>query len=514
MLPATTTTDTTGTHMASPAAWRVLPPPWRFLLLQKLELGNNGLHAAPAEVGMSKQLQWLTLSNNILAAPPPFIGGLGQLQVLLLDHNQLRSLPSSGGFDGGGGSWSDSDSSRNRRGSASGAVAWPGALINLDLSYNPLAAIAADAFGRLTALQVLNLAGCGLEAIQGGTFAGLAALQELFLHSNRMTVLADNLFQGLAAISVLNLEGSGRLALGTFHPATFENLPTLTRLSLGGLGLTTLPGSLFTGLAKLLSLDLGSNPGLTALPEFLLQPLVSLQSLSLCGTSLGSSLPPDWLHDISVSVVSISLCDHAVSTFPNSRLATLTNLSFLDLHNTSVLPQSLTLSNAHLATYDLSSANISTFTQTMIAGLPKVTFLDLGFNPNLAIEPGAFSGAKAMEEIVLAGCSLGLRVGGLPVGALDGLVSLTNLDLSQNMLPGYDGSVVGSLPSLTTVNVVHNRLVRVPNFSGSSKLAALFLADNLITCIKRGDLETHTALMVLDLKVARRCHTIFTPQQC
>ena len=309
------------------------------------------------------------------AQVPAFIGGLGQLQVLLLDGNQLhgaslqpqlRPRQATGVDEGGAGELQqqgepgapvvpdspDSPDALPSSGPMHGhgrslPSVWPRALIRLDLSNNPLGVLPASGFGNLTALQVLDLSSCRLTSIAAGVgagagpspFAGLTALTELFLRSNSLTAVPAGAFGALGALTVLNLYAAGTLHAAALPAGALHALTQLAQLDLGNLGLAGLGLGAFGSLRNLVSLNLGGNARMTSLPDAVLEPLAALQTLGLCGLSLGDhGLSAGFLRSLPVSVVSIDLCDRAVSTFPRAGLPHLGNLTYLDLRNTSVHP--------------------------------------------------------------------------------------------------------------------------------------------------------------------------------
>lgn len=76
--------------------------------------------------------------------------------------------------------------------------------------------------------------------------------------------------------------------------------------------------------------------------------------------------------------------------------------------------------------------------------------------------------------------------------------SIERIDLSLNPITNIEPGVFDYLPSLSVLELGFNRLTTVPSFDGSTNLAALFLAYNLLTDID-GAFPDLPNLKILDL---------------
>ena len=271
--------------------------------LQELYLSGNQLAELPEGLfdGLTS-LQWLELSGNQLAALPEGVfDGLTSLQGIWLSGNQLAALPE-GVFDG------------------------LTSLRGLSLHDNQLAALPEGVFDGLTSLQGLWLSGNQLAALPEGLFDGLTGLQGLYLNNNQLAELPEGLFDGLTGLQELHLNNNHLVGL-TANDPLFAGLPSavelrlggqttsiqttaisvcdrtpqvrdaimaagdaancaavgaarVTRLDIGGQGLTRLRADDFDGLTSLQEFSLSNNQ-LAALPEGLFDGLTSLQWLWL-----------------------------------------------------------------------------------------------------------------------------------------------------------------------------------------------------------------------------------------
>ena len=134
-------------------------------------------------------------------------------------------------------------------------------LTELNLSGNALDYLPGNLFDHVATLTGLKLnANAALAALPAELFGRLAALEELELRANALTALPAGVFDGLTALRGLDLRRNGLSAL---RAAVFDDLTELRRLKLAQNALASLPGGVFGALAKLEDggLSLGDNPG-------------------------------------------------------------------------------------------------------------------------------------------------------------------------------------------------------------------------------------------------------------
>ncbi len=168
--------------------------------LTVLNLAHNKLTSLPVDLfGGSDAplpLTELYLSNNSLAGlPAGLLSRLTHLVVLNLSHNAVSNA------------WLDAGAA---------ALAHLAHLAALDLSFNRLTFLGADAFKGLTSLQVLTVAHNRLAHIAPTAFAPCSAkLHALALSHNLMEELDEGVFRGLAKLSSLALDHNRIKALHT-----------------------------------------------------------------------------------------------------------------------------------------------------------------------------------------------------------------------------------------------------------------------------------------------------------
>ncbi len=134
-------------------------------------------------------------------------------------------------------------------------------LTELNLSGNALDYLPGNLFDHVATLTGLKLnANAALAALPASLFGRLAALEELELRANALTALPRRVFDRLTALRGLDLRRNGLTALSA---VVFDDLTELRRLKLAQNALTSLPDGVFGALAKLEDggLSLGDNPG-------------------------------------------------------------------------------------------------------------------------------------------------------------------------------------------------------------------------------------------------------------
>lgn len=135
--------------------------------LRGLYLQSNSLQSVPECLRQLPNLKDLSLRQNPLRKIPPWIGELKGLETLYLDECDLDTIPQT--------LWSLPH------------------LKSLNLMANPRIGPLPDGMERLSALEDLNLYGCGLETLPGG-LSNLPRLKKLFIGGNNLTTLPDGLY--------------------------------------------------------------------------------------------------------------------------------------------------------------------------------------------------------------------------------------------------------------------------------------------------------------------------------
>ncbi|KAH8316805.1 hypothetical protein KR074_009084 [Drosophila pseudoananassae] len=126
----------------------------------------------------------------------------------------------------------------------------------LDLRFNHIEELPANAFSGLPQLTTLFLNDNELAYLQDGALNGLPALRFLYLNNNRLSRLPATIFQRLPRLEALSLENNDIWQLPS---GLFDNLPRLNRLMLFKNKLTQLPVDAFNRLHSLKRLRLDGN---------------------------------------------------------------------------------------------------------------------------------------------------------------------------------------------------------------------------------------------------------------
>lgn len=124
--------------------------------LRELDISENRLEKAPAEIASLSSLEHLYLASCSLKEFPDSVAGLANLTYLNLDRNEITSLPD----------------------------ALPASLKWLRLNHNKLASLP-DSIGALTGLKRLYLGGNQLTSLPG-SIASLQSLEDIALGNNRL----------------------------------------------------------------------------------------------------------------------------------------------------------------------------------------------------------------------------------------------------------------------------------------------------------------------------------------
>ena len=130
-------------------------------------------------------------------------------------------------------------------------------LAQLDLSFNDISVIDANAFDYLSNLNVsLDLSYNQLQAIYSNTFAGLSSLTRFYLSSNQVKSIEDNSFASLTKLQLLDMSSN---KLTTINASTLNGLESLQRLSLKSNQIASFDLNALSNLNNLRELNLNGN---------------------------------------------------------------------------------------------------------------------------------------------------------------------------------------------------------------------------------------------------------------
>ncbi|KAK3928432.1 Insulin-like growth factor-binding protein complex acid labile subunit [Frankliniella fusca] len=216
-----------GLTSVSAGAWRRLPN------IKVLDMSHNKLGSLTPDAFLElRSLERLDLSRNALVAlAPGSLAGLAGLHALQLAHNGLRAEGLPAATFAQLSALHTLDLSSNQVSLPEGAAALsalPAALRALDLSHNPLGRAEGGLEGRSEAgaalpagLETLSLAHCGLQGLDVRAWGKLTALRSLQLAGNDISVLS-----GLAHLPLEQLNVSSN-ALTRFPTVALPALRSL-----------------------------------------------------------------------------------------------------------------------------------------------------------------------------------------------------------------------------------------------------------------------------------------------
>ena len=127
---------------------------------------------------------------------------------------------------------------------------------SLDLVYNRIKHIAANAFGEVPWVETIRMEYNEVAALRHGMLAGLPSLRLLTLHHNAITLVESSSFMGMRNVEEIDLEGN---LIRDVVPGTFKGLVKLQRLVLSHNDISRLRKGVFRGIVELKALMLDSN---------------------------------------------------------------------------------------------------------------------------------------------------------------------------------------------------------------------------------------------------------------
>ncbi len=513
--------------------------------LQELSFSNNQMSGSIPDLSGLTNLQKLYLPGNQLSGPIPDLSSLTSLTHLYLNYNQLSgALPNSLG---------DLTSLQKlvlSSNQLSGTIPTLNSLTNLvelSLDFNQLDGTIPTSLNSLTSLKELRLNNNQLSGTIP-TLSSLTSLQLLWLHNNNLTETIPGSLNDLTGLKSLNLSHnqlsgtipdlSGLVKLDLLSlrnnqltgpiPAWLEQL---TGLGILYLSVNQLSGDFPQALGNLTNLyfvRFASNPSLTGCVPLELRYLVtderdhdfSALNLPFCMLSTlefsDVTLTPPFAS--ATTVYTASVVNTVESTMVTPTLADSSDRFSIKKGRRSyasgaavplavgsnvitikVNPADRTPKPTYTVTIFREGVDRATLTALYnSAGGPSWTENDNWGSPT---EPlNTWSGVKVdgngnVTELALPDNNLS---GPLPA-ELGSLTSLTTLDLSDNQLSGTIPDL-SSLTSLTTLNFGDNQLSgTIPDLTALTQLQTLNLRDNRLTGPIPEELGDFTQLELLYL---------------
>ena len=162
---------------------------------------------------------------------------------------------------------------------------------HLNLFFNDLKEIPADAFAKIPNLRTLNLINAGVNKIHANAFRGCAKLTYLNLLLNPIIMLDEDAFAGLESLRELEIS---KTHLSSLPTGLFRDLSSLTTLKLNDNKLQEIQDGLLQPLLTLSYLKLSGNE-LTEIREGTFKNLYSLNTIYFNGNKI-SKIHPKSFH--------------------------------------------------------------------------------------------------------------------------------------------------------------------------------------------------------------------------
>ncbi|CAG2118893.1 unnamed protein product, partial [Medioppia subpectinata] len=305
-------------------------------------------------------------------------------------------------------------------------------------------------------LHRIDLSNNQLQTIPGRTFRESEELKELHLRNNSLTVLPAGLFSGLSKLLILdvshNLIGSEWI-----FPETFADLIRVVVLDLGHNRLRAVNASTFQNQYSLQILYLNHNE-IDLIGDNSFASLYNLHTLVLRQNRL-KQVGPFTFNGLYV-LSDLSLAENEINRVDDNAFRNCTNLQSLHLNG-----------------------NLLAEVPVAIGALRSLKTLHLNDNGLKVIRNSTFGGPgggghQHLQVLRLAGNELT----NLTRGALKELPALQHLDLGWNRIGSLDHGVFDDAPTLKRINVENNFLVDINGlFMNLNNLEYLNVSHNRIT---------------------------------
>lgn len=252
------------------------------------------------------------------------------------------------------------------------------------------------------------------------------------------------------------------------HDLGFGRMQKFSHIDLSGRNLITIPISLYSKAADIISLNLSRNLSLD-LPRDFIHSCANLRDIKF-NNNEARKLPLSFSRANKLTYLDVS--NNRLEQLEHAELSGLTGLLKLNLANNRLkhLPSYFGAYRA-LRTLNISSNFLETF-PSFLCDLESLVDLDMSFN--LIIEfPDNIGNLKSLERLVITNNRLS---GALP-DSFKSLLSLRELDVKYNIISAID--VISELPKLEIMTADHNA---ISQFVGSfERLRSLKLNANPIT---------------------------------
>ncbi|WP_099225112.1 LapB repeat-containing protein [Listeria costaricensis] len=324
--------------------------------LEIIKLANNKISDA-SEINHMPKLNYLDLSNNTLTNLGE-LDYLPMLQTLNLKGNSLTDISTISDLP----SLTYVEASNNKI-KTIGSLDELVSLKELHLDYNSLSSI--SVIHDLPSLIVLSATNNTISKM--GTFNNMPKLEEVYLNQNSLSNIS--VVHDLPKLKIFKADSN---RLSTF--GTLDNLPELITLSLNNNSLTSIEE--IGDLPKLHDLYLSTN-AIKNLGQ--MDHLPALEILYLNNNSINSSNDQNGLSALSDLTTLKTLDIHSNSSIKDvSGLATLTNLTYLDMDHTGIKSIDSLATLPNMQTLDISYNTIKDI--SALSGMKKLSNLDASHN--------------------------------------------------------------------------------------------------------------------------------------
>lgn len=350
------------------------------------------------------------------------------------------------------------------------------------------------------ALNLRKLSGISAKMFHRSAFWKLVSLEDLSVIFEQ-EMIDENIFKNL---QVFHLDVTFRYAkeipISLFHFGT----NTLTRLTIDGPLLSSLPNGIFDGLTVLKTLTIrGGNirwlsnslfyrPSATSMPLHLNKiSIIGVKSiprdlfkgqLSLKFTTLKNieDIPP---LDLPIQLDNLDMSGSNVFRVSPDVFMKLTNLRELNLSNSSLtsLESESFIGLSSLSDLDLSRNKIVTLPEKLFEACRyTLDFLDLSYNQIPRIQPFYFNMLKSLRVLDLSHNKIQL----IHAKAFEKLNMLTDLKCRGNLISTLPDTLFSNVLSIQVIELGKNNISRIAStlFDNLYQLSSLNLESNPLHC--------------------------------
>ncbi|XP_067012092.2 chaoptin [Anabrus simplex] len=448
--------------------------------LWELELQHNQLTAVPSRALRHLQkLRLLNLTGNKIAevSSDMWRGLEGSLLELYLKDNALSTItpdafstvPLLETLDLSGNGLVDLEASTFRSG--------PPRLVRLNLADNQLNAVPYRQLNELHTLRHLDLSYNRIAGLHSSSMNSMVpgagdrghdqpgrahwALDTLRLDHNQIQFLPPGAFQQFDTVNRTTLDGN---PLASVQVDAFRDA-RIRELSLRDCGLSELSPGAFNGLEGSLQwLDLSAN-NLTEMPHHLFQQFDSLRTVYLHDNVIAQSLKPmDNMNGFQRSLFRLDLSGKDMSIVNIQDLRRFQNLRAVSLSRLSqphLSPEDFLQFGVDLEELRVTQSNVKTLKNHAFMHARGLKRIDLSENSISQIDPEAFSEIGHSLVSLKMAHGLASSMSRVPDEALRPLVSLQELDLSNNKLRSMPETSFHFLRRMRILELQDNELEEV-----------------------------------------------------